>query len=276
MNISHFTPCKAPAPQPHLLIYPSSLPTTQPQPERDDPLPAAVIGTDTLPHADIIILGGGVAGLWTGTMLAKKGYSVLLIEKEALGAGQTIASQGILHGGIKYTLGGKATEAARAVAAMPARWHAAMTNTPDADFDLRALRTLCPAQYLWTTNSFFSRATAKVAATAIRTAVRPVQPAEACEGLRSAENVDIHRVDEPVIDPRSLLLALHQQFIAAGGVAIQDISDFSIERNTNIARFWKRTVRFSTVIFAAGSGNRVLLTPFGSAAPSMQKRRSTW
>ncbi|HCC44093.1 MAG TPA: FAD-binding oxidoreductase, partial [Gammaproteobacteria bacterium] len=51
---------------------------------------------------DIAILGGGIAGLWLLNLLVSRGYSVVLLEKEALGAGQTIASQGMIHGGVKY------------------------------------------------------------------------------------------------------------------------------------------------------------------------------
>ena len=156
-------------------------------------------------------------------MLAKHGYSVLLVERGMLGQGQTIASQGILHGGIKYTLGGQATEASRAVAEMPACWHAAMNNLPGADLDLRGVTTLCPAQYLWTSTSFFSRVTAKVAAAAIRTAVRPVLPSQACEGLHGATGVTIHQVEEPVIDPRSLIETLVSVFRAHGGKVIATV-----------------------------------------------------
>ena len=70
---------------------------------------------------DIAILGGGIAGLWLLNLLAKRGYSVLLIEKEALGSGQTIASQGMIHGGIKYALGGFLSDASETISAMPAR-----------------------------------------------------------------------------------------------------------------------------------------------------------
>ena len=60
---------------------------------------------------DIAILGGGIAGLWLLNLLVSRGYSVVLLEKEALGAGQTIASQGMIHGGVKYALQGLLTDA---------------------------------------------------------------------------------------------------------------------------------------------------------------------
>ena len=48
----------------------------------------------------IIIIGGGIAGLWMLNRLRAEGYDVMLLEKNQLGAGQTIASQGMIHGGI--------------------------------------------------------------------------------------------------------------------------------------------------------------------------------
>ena len=62
-------------------------------------------GSDILP-LDVLIFGGGGAGLWLLDDLAARGYRVLLAEAGDLGAGQTIASQGIIHGGLKYALRG--------------------------------------------------------------------------------------------------------------------------------------------------------------------------
>jgi glycerol-3-phosphate dehydrogenase len=55
-------------------------------------------------QVDVAILGGGIAGLWLLARLRQAGYSTLLLESQALGAGQTIASQGIIHGGLKYAI----------------------------------------------------------------------------------------------------------------------------------------------------------------------------
>ncbi|HAI12838.1 MAG TPA: hypothetical protein DCM28_14110, partial [Phycisphaerales bacterium] len=53
---------------------------------------------------DVVVIGGGVAGLWLLDALHRKGYRCVLLEAHQLGSGQTVASQGILHGGMKYTL----------------------------------------------------------------------------------------------------------------------------------------------------------------------------
>ena len=62
--------------------------------------------------ADVTIIGGGIAGLWLFRRLNNMGYTRLcLLENETLGGGQTIKSQGIIHGGIKYALSGNLTKA---------------------------------------------------------------------------------------------------------------------------------------------------------------------
>ena len=83
---------------------------------------AASVQTGQELHVDVAIVGGGIAGLWLLNRAANAGYSTLLIEKAALGAGQTLASQGMIHGGVKYMLGGITTGASETIAGMPARW----------------------------------------------------------------------------------------------------------------------------------------------------------
>ena len=55
----------------------------------------------TAVQTDIAILGGGIAGLWLLNRLRGAGYSAVLLTAGELGAEQTIASQGMIHGGMK-------------------------------------------------------------------------------------------------------------------------------------------------------------------------------
>ena len=45
-------------------------------------------------HRQVIIIGAGIAGLWTLRRLVAAGYDAILLEKEAIGAGQTLGAQG--------------------------------------------------------------------------------------------------------------------------------------------------------------------------------------
>src|SRR5207237_9669501 len=77
---------------------------------------------------DIVIFGGGAAGLWLLDELVRDGYAVLLLEAHALGNGQTIASQGIIHGGLKYSLDGLLSDSAAAIRDMPQIWRDALAG----------------------------------------------------------------------------------------------------------------------------------------------------
>ncbi len=64
-------------------------------------------------HIDALIVGGGCAGLFALNALRDAGMSALLVENNSLGFGQTTSSQGILHAGVKYSLGGLAGDDAK-------------------------------------------------------------------------------------------------------------------------------------------------------------------
>ena len=71
---------------------------------------------------DTLIFGAGVAGLWLLDELLRAGRDAWLIESRALGAGQTVASQGIIHGGLKYTLAGAMTSWRSTGAGLEVHW----------------------------------------------------------------------------------------------------------------------------------------------------------
>ena len=77
--------------------------------------------TSTDIHTDILLLGGGIAGLYLLKLLSNLGYDCILIEKDQLGGGQTLHSQGIIHGGLKYALGGNLNAESDAIKEMPDR-----------------------------------------------------------------------------------------------------------------------------------------------------------
>src|SRR5690606_38644635 len=96
---------------------------------------------------DVVVIGGGLAGLWLNYLLRHAGYSTILLEKDSLGGGQTIRSQGIIHGGNKYALHVALTSAANAIADMPARWRACLAG--EGEIDLCSARILSEHHYMW-------------------------------------------------------------------------------------------------------------------------------
>ena len=82
--------------------------------------------TDRDLHYDLIVIGGGVSGLWLLNHFSQLGYSIALFEKDELGSQQTIASQGMIHGGVKYALSGALNKSSEAIGDMPPRSHASI------------------------------------------------------------------------------------------------------------------------------------------------------
>lgn len=101
---------------------------------------------DKTPTPDIIIHGAGIAGLWTFHRLKKLGYDVLLLEKDAIGGGQSIASQGIIHSGLKYAIAGQVNELARQISKMPDIWNDALEGK--GDVDISSARISPESQYM--------------------------------------------------------------------------------------------------------------------------------
>ncbi|MXY54552.1 MAG: FAD-binding oxidoreductase [Gammaproteobacteria bacterium] len=97
-------------------------------------------------HVDVALVGGGVASLWLACLARNRGLSVVVIAPEPLGGEQTMASQGIIHGGAKYSLHGRAKKAAPDhLAAMPSRWRRCLAGNAvggSGDIDLSGVGVL--------------------------------------------------------------------------------------------------------------------------------------
>ncbi|MEX0977617.1 MAG: FAD-dependent oxidoreductase, partial [Pirellulales bacterium] len=152
--------------------------------------------------ADVVILGGGCAGVWLLDELRRRGARVVLLEATRLGSGQTASSQGILHGGLKYSLAGIISPSARMVRDMPAVWQAALAGR--AEPDLSAVKLRGPWCHLWR-NGSLKAWTAMLAATmALRVKPVPLADDELPRPLAECPK-PVYRLDEPVIDPLSFL-----------------------------------------------------------------------
>jgi glycine/D-amino acid oxidase-like deaminating enzyme len=220
---------------------------------------------------DIVIFGAGIAGLWTLARLRQAGYRVALFERDAIGGVQSIASQGIIHGGTKYALTGKLTGSAMAIGEMPGIWRAALAG--DGELDLRDVRVLSPHQYLWTTGSLASGMAGFFAGKVMQSRMQPLDrsafpPPFDAEGFHG----QVYQLDEPVIDPASLARVLAAQlgdacFRLAGPPRLQRDDDRWSIGLGDAARVSARTL-----VFTAGSGNAGLLAAAGRTAPAMQRR----
>src|SRR5690606_22457334 len=130
------------------------------------------------------------------------------------GGGQSIASQGMIHGGMKYALGGQLTGAANAIADMPAFLRRCLAG--EGDVDLRGTRVLSDAYYLWPRASLRSRLNAFLGRRAVRGRVDAVAIGEMPGFLRGHISGPLYRLQDIVLAVPSLLRTLaarHQDAI---------------------------------------------------------------
>jgi len=227
-------------------------------------------------EADVAIIGGGIAGLWLLARLQSAGYGALLLEAEGLGAGQSLASQGIIHGGLKYALDMALGSASAALADMPARWRACLKG--QGDVDLSAARLNAEHQLFWARNSLLDRITGFFGAKGMRGSVNALPRADWPAMLQSDAVGAVYKLDEPVLDAPALIEALARPRLnaikriapawrierdAAGGIAALIVTDpLGLERSIRAKRF----------IFTAGAGNEAALAMLGLDAARAQRR----
>jgi glycerol-3-phosphate dehydrogenase len=236
----------------------------------------------TVISLDVLIFGGGVAGLWLLDDLRRAGYRVLLLESDALGAGQTIASQGIIHGGLKYTLSGLFNPAADAIRDMPQLWRDCLAGRREPD--LRGTRVRAEHCHLWRTGDLRSIAGIIGARVGLRVAPSRLDRPDWPAALRGCPG-DVFRLDEQVIDPASLISDLAAR--NREHVLKYDASSLTAERQSGPAGNQAPVVRIAagsggasgtvaltatTVVLCAGRGNAALRTRFGLRAEMQQVR----
>lgn len=103
---------------------------------------------------DALIIGGGMAGLWTLAILRARGYGAVLLDIGALGGMQTLTSQGIIHGNPRYSLTAP-PDSQDVIQAVSTRWRDALRG--HGEVNLRDAHILCANQYLWTADSLGGR-----------------------------------------------------------------------------------------------------------------------
>lgn len=183
---------------------------------------------------DAAIAGAGIAGLWLANLLTGRGFSVAVCDGNAVGGQQTLASQGIVHGGGKYALDGRDWPLSRVLADMPGRWRACLAG--EGEVDLRGVRVLSQ----------------RVAVHGPRGARRELD-----ELVIDVPSL-VHRLAEPVAD-RLLPWSVPADSIARTpeGVDHAECGDYAI--------------RADTYVFAAGVGNQSLALRAGFDVP-MRRR----
>jgi len=214
---------------------------------------------------DIVICGGGVAGLWLLNVLTKAGYDVLLIEKDALGGNQTIASQGMIHGGQRYLLGTNPSNHADSVAPLPERWDACFAG--HGELDLSRVRILNDTQVMWPTGGRLTHLALNTATHLLKARTRKLGAHEVPAALRGSNDPHVYELPEKVIDVASLVEELslpHRSRIRKGRVE-------SLARDGCLTVSGLQ-IKAQAIYCAAGVGNEELLMLLGAGQGLTQRR----
>lgn len=230
-------------------------------------------------EADVVIVGGGIAGLWLLNRLRQLGYSAILLEAKSLGGGQTHKSQGIIHGGMKYALQGSLTNATTSISDMPKVWEECLQGK--GILDLSRVPILSDQQYLWSTDAIASKITGFFASVMLKNQIEKL-PKENFPDIFKHENFkgSVYSLKEIVIDVNVLVRELvkpNQDAIFKIDALKENHLHFDENnRLTSIEIQAKPNdpiqIKAQQFIFTAGSGNEILLNKLAHQEMKMQLR----
>jgi glycine/D-amino acid oxidase-like deaminating enzyme len=220
-------------------------------------------------QVDAILIGAGIAGLWLLNLLTAKGYRVLLFEADSLGCQQTLGSQGMIHGGLKYALSGRLTGASEAIAGMPERWRHCLQG--EDDVDLTGLTPVSDHYYLFAAAGSLGRLTSFFASRVLRGRIDKLAPKDYPDAFSGFSGI-VYRLNDFVLDTEALITGLSRRLtdrIHPGSI------DASMLEQTDTG--WRLTLNGQVIdttrlILTAGAGTGALLEGLGFAQPVMQLR----
>lgn len=226
---------------------------------------------------DIAIIGGGIAGLWTAARLKQSGFNPLLIESNQLGGSQTVHSQGIIHGGMKYALSGFLNKASESIKAMPHVWSEALKG--HGPLDLSGVKQLSPHQYLWSNQTLSHRISSFFASFALKSRVQSVPRSAYPLALQSDSfKGNCYQLDEMVLNVPSLIEALALK-LQANVLKVDpfDAKAISLDEKGAIqglkltSNQTDLTIQAKAYLLTAGEGNQMLAKQLFQP-PAMQVR----
>jgi glycine/D-amino acid oxidase-like deaminating enzyme len=224
-------------------------------------------------RVDVLIFGGGASGLWCLDRFLRAGYHAILLEATALGAGQTIQAQGIIHGGGKYGLRGVRDFAAvRATSQMPERWRRCLAGANEPS--LAGAEVLSQQCYLWLPRG---SVIAKAQSWGFMSIV-------AQSGLLTSRplRVDKRNWPETIRHSAAAVYALREQVISTGGflktlaatherqIFLHDAAEVRFKNGR--VETGDVTIDPRATVLAAGAGNAELMLKAGIRADIMQRR----
>ncbi len=228
--------------------------------------------------ADVVIFGGGIAGLWLLNRLRQTGFSALLFESGALGGGQTHKAQGIIHGGMKYALHGIMTGEATAMSDMPGFWRECLAGR--GDIDLSQVPVLSQQHYLWSPSRITSKLTGFLAGATLTSKVNSLPKEEYPAVFRHPSfKGEVYALDEVVVDVpelvRELVKSNQDAIFKIEPLCDQELKfDEHGELKSATVYLAGKSVEVSAqhFVFAAGAGNEVIVKKLKNKEVAMQRR----
>ncbi len=226
-------------------------------------------------ECDVAIVGGGIAGLWAMHELRARGFSPVLLEQHTLGGAQTLAAQGILHGGMKYVLDGKVDDIALRLREMPPRWLESIVG--QGEVDLTGTQILSECQYLWSDGSLLSKLSGAMGAKMLQGDVNALPKEQWPIGFHELNyRGSVRALQETIIDVRSALTALAKP-LAGSVFQVDEIfpnlageSVTSLDLRSVAGTSCRLKPRF--VVSTAGTGNEVFAQALPFPQPATQRR----
>ena len=219
-------------------------------------------------RVDVVIIGGGIAGLWCRWRLASAGYSVVLIERTQLGDGQTVASQGILHRGVKYALSSSAARAASTAEESARAWDEAISRRSGPD--LSGVEIVARNMLMWTDAGLLSKLTGVIASKVLTSHVGPAEVAD-IPTFVDMRGRSVYRVAETVINPVSVLRCLAAA--ASGPILRADVRSIVPGAERTSVATSAGDFDAGAVVLSAGEGNGALLEMLGQRPEEWMQRR---
>ena len=201
---------------------------------------------------DVAVIGAGIAGLWLANLLQARGLAVALCAKAPIGGEQTLASQGIIHSGLKYGLGRRSAATDSGLATMPERWRACLEGA--GELDLRGVPVIAERIHLHA-GPVQAQPRALAAARLFASRCRRADPAATPPFERGV----LFEIDEFAIDAPALVRRLAEPLqgrLVAGEVAPSALLP-SADGLRGIGTE-RATVRAGAYILAAGAGTAAL------------------
>ncbi|MDP7009225.1 MAG: FAD-dependent oxidoreductase [Phycisphaerales bacterium] len=224
---------------------------------------------------DCVIFGGGVAGLFILHKCLALGHRAVLLESKSLGTGQTIDSQGIIHGGLKYAITGHSDNSATTIREMPLVWRRCLAGEATPDLTNVVLRSdYC---HVWRTDSIRSKLGWIAAKLALRTKPKLLDQDELPEAFQGLQG-PVARLDEQVVEPRSLLEVLSHELdtnlmqTVEGGVEVSKLDEGWLVQLLHPDTGEPLDLHAKKVVLSAGKGNVQLRDEFNLTPNKTQDR----